>query len=65
MKSFLTKFLFQWIDWHSASHVLFAGALDGETWMWKVPSGDCKTFAGHGERNECGKLLPDGKYPLN
>ena len=65
MKSFLTNFLFQWIDWHSASHVLFAGALDGETWMWKVPSGDCKTFAGHGERNECGKLLPDGKYPLN
>ena len=29
--------------------------------MWKIPSGDCKTFPGHGERNECGKLLADGK----
>jgi angio-associated migratory cell protein len=57
--------LFQWLDWHSGSHVLFAGALDGATWMWKIPSGDCKTFPGYGERNECGKLLPDGKYPLN
>ena len=40
--------------------MLFAGAVEGETWMWKIPSGDCKTFPGHGERNECGKLLPDG-----
>ena len=33
--------------------------------MWKIPSGDCKTFPGHGERNECCKILPDGKQFLS
>ncbi|EFX86282.1 hypothetical protein DAPPUDRAFT_187565 [Daphnia pulex] len=50
-----------WIDWHPASHILFAGTDAGDTWMWKIPSGDCKTLPGHGERNECGKILPDGR----
>ncbi|KAK4003322.1 angio-associated migratory cell protein [Daphnia magna] len=50
-----------WLDWHPASHILFAGTVAGETWFWKIPSGDCKTLPGHGERNECGKILPDGR----
>lgn len=44
--------------------MLFAGTVAGETWMWKIPSGDCKTFPGHGERNECGKLLADGRKDI-
>ena len=40
---------------------MFAGAVEGETWMWKVPSGDCKTIPGFGLQNECGKVLPDGR----
>jgi len=50
-----------WMEWHQESHILFAGAVEGETWMWKIPSGDCKTIAGFGIQNECGKLLPDGR----
>ena len=57
LKSFLPK----WLEWHQESHILFAGAVEGETWMWKIPSGDCKTVAGFGIQNECGKILPDGK----
>jgi len=53
------------MEWHQESHILFAGAVEGETWMWKIPSGDCKTIAGFGIQNECGKLLPDGKFGLN
>jgi len=50
-----------WLEWHQESHILFAGAVEGETWMWKIPSGDCKTIAGFGIQNECGKILPDGR----
>ena len=28
--------------------------------MWRVPSGDCKTFQGQNCRNTCGTILPDG-----
>jgi len=50
-----------WMEWHPESPILFAGAVEGETWMWKIPSGDCKTIAGYGIQNECGKILPDGR----
>lgn len=29
--------------------------------MWKIPSGDCKTFAGRGPSAQCGLIMPDGK----
>ena len=29
--------------------------------MWKVPSGDCKIFSGHGQKTTAGVILPDGK----
>lgn len=50
-----------WLQWHHAAHVLLAGTQDGEVWMWKIPSGDCKTFQSHGAPSQCGKILPDGK----
>lgn len=29
--------------------------------MWKIPSGDCKTFQGHSMKTTCGALLKDGR----
>lgn len=54
-------FLQQWLHWHHAAPVLLVGTKEGQIWMWKVPSGDCKTFAGYGPSAVCGKILPDGK----
>lgn len=51
----------EWITWHQAAPVLLAGTQDGQVWMWKIPSGDCKTFTGYGPPALCGKILPDGK----
>jgi len=50
-----------WSFWHFASHVLFAGCDDGTIYMWKIPSGECKTFLGSPSKCECACLLPDGK----
>ena len=41
--------------------MLLAGTADGNVWMWKVPSSDCKTFQGHGCRSTCGMFMKDGK----
>lgn len=51
----------EWLEWHKEAHVLLAGTVDGSVWMWKVPSGDCKTFQSHGCRSTCGVLMKDGK----
>jgi len=53
-----------WSFWHFASNVLFAGCDDGTIYMWKIPSGDCKIYAGSSVKCECGVLLPDGKRLL-
>nr|CAD7261302.1 unnamed protein product [Timema shepardi] len=50
-----------WMKWHPGSNVLLAGVDAGEVYMWKIPSGDCKVLAGHGEKTEVGVILPDGK----
>jgi len=47
--------------WHPSSNILFATTVDSELWMWKIPSGESKIYAGHGERAECADLLPDGR----
>ncbi|XP_059175600.1 angio-associated migratory cell protein-like [Physella acuta] len=52
----------EWIQWHHAAPILLAGTKEGQVWMWKIPSGDCKTFAGFGPSANCGKILPDGKH---
>ena len=32
--------------------------------MWKIPSGDCKTFQSHGVPATCGKVIHDGKLVI-
>lgn len=52
----------QWLEWHPCAPVLLAGTDDGSVWMWKVPSGDCKTFQSGACQATTGKVLPDGKW---
>ncbi|XP_073490487.1 angio-associated migratory cell protein [Aquarana catesbeiana] len=54
----------EWLQWHPCAHVLLAGTADGNTWMWKVPSGECKTFQGPSCPATCGQFLPDGKQAV-
>ncbi|XP_067426215.1 angio-associated migratory cell protein isoform X1 [Emydura macquarii macquarii] len=51
----------QWMEWHPEAHVLLAGTADGNSWMWKIPGGECKTFQGPSCPATCGRVLPDGK----
>lgn len=51
----------RWLHWHPVANVLFAGTSDGSAWLWKIPSGDCKTFQSFGTECSAGKILPDGK----
>ncbi|CAN2389106.1 smooth muscle cell migration [Pristimantis euphronides] len=51
----------EWLEWHPCAHVLLCGTADGNTWMWKIPSGECKTFQGPNCPATCGQFLPDGK----
>ena len=32
--------------WHPSSNILFATTVDSELWMWKIPSGESKIYAG-------------------
>ncbi|XP_074655957.1 angio-associated migratory cell protein-like [Tubulanus polymorphus] len=52
----------EWMKWHPSADVLIAGSCDGDVWMWKVPSGECRTFSGPGCACTCGVVLPDGKH---
>lgn len=52
----------EWLQWHHSTHVLFAGTVDGEFWMWKIPDGTCKTFQSHGFKTTSGLVLKDGKH---
>lgn len=51
----------QWLEWHPCAAVLLAGTDDGNMWMWKIPSGECKTFQSAASQATCGKVLPDGE----
>lgn len=51
----------EWLEWHQVASVILAGTIDGSTWMWKIPSGECKTYAGPNCPASVGKLHPDGK----
>lgn len=48
------------MEWHFGTKVLFASDVDGMVWMWKIPSGDCKTFSNAGVAASCCQLLPGG-----
>lgn len=50
-----------WLEWHQAANVLLVGTADGSSWLWKIPSGDCKTLQSFGPASSAGKILPDGK----
>ncbi|KAI2663982.1 Angio-associated migratory cell protein [Labeo rohita] len=54
----------EWLEWHPCAPVLLAGTADGNVWMWKVPSGECKTFQGPNCQATRGKILPDGKRAI-
>ncbi|XP_060724532.1 angio-associated migratory cell protein isoform X2 [Tachysurus vachellii] len=54
----------EWLQWHPCAPVLLAGAADGNMWMWKIPSGECKTFQGPNCQATSGKILPDGKKAM-
>ncbi|XP_034533443.1 angio-associated migratory cell protein [Notolabrus celidotus] len=51
----------EWLEWHPCAPVLLAGTDDGNMWMWKIPSGECKTFQSSACQATSGKVLPDGK----
>lgn len=57
----LSALLPQWLEWHPCALVLLAGTDDGNMWMWKIPSGDCKTFQSSACQATTGKVLPDGE----
>lgn len=50
-----------WLQWHPAANVLLAGAETGESYVWRIPSGDCKVFEGNGNKSENGVVTADGK----
>ncbi|XP_076168749.1 angio-associated migratory cell protein [Ptiloglossa arizonensis] len=50
-----------WMKWHPAANVLFAGCVNGEVHMWKIPDENYKVFPGYGHRTETGAIFPDGK----
>uniref|UniRef100_A0A8C4TP52 Angio-associated migratory cell protein n=1 Tax=Erpetoichthys calabaricus TaxID=27687 RepID=A0A8C4TP52_ERPCA len=54
----------EWMEWHPCAHVLVCGTADGNVWMWKIPSGECKTYQGPGCQTTTGKILPDGKRAI-
>ncbi|XP_062852856.1 angio-associated migratory cell protein [Trichomycterus rosablanca] len=54
----------EWLQWHPCALVLLAGTDDGNMWMWKIPSGECKTFQGPNCQATSGKILPDGKRAM-
>ncbi|KAM3917147.1 angio-associated migratory cell protein isoform 1-T3 [Leptodactylus fuscus] len=51
----------QWLQWHPSDHVILYGTPDGNTWMRKIPSGECKSFQGPNVPATCGQFLPDGE----
>ncbi|KAK0159152.1 hypothetical protein PV328_010073 [Microctonus aethiopoides] len=50
-----------WMRWHNLANVLFAGSVEGEIYMWKIPSGECKVFQGYGQKSEAATVITDGK----
>lgn len=50
-----------WLQWHIAANVLLAGSDTGESYVWRIPSGDCKVLQGNGNKAEIGQLTADGK----
>lgn len=50
-----------WMKWHNKANVLLAGSEEGEIYIWRIPSGDCKVLRGSGEKCEVAKFTFDEK----
>jgi ribosome assembly protein SQT1 len=50
-----------WMKWHRKSNVLIAGSDNGEIYIWRIPSGECKVLQGTGEKCEVGIFTKDDK----
>lgn len=50
-----------WMKWHRKSNVLLAGSEEGEIYIWRIPSGDCKVLQGAGEKCEVALFTNDDK----
>ncbi|CAB0032846.1 unnamed protein product [Trichogramma brassicae] len=48
-----------WMQWHPHAHVLLAGSVAGEVYMWRIPSGECKIIQGFGKKPDVASLMPD------
>ncbi|XP_047545134.1 angio-associated migratory cell protein [Vanessa atalanta] len=49
-----------WGLWHFGARVLICGAVTGDIFIFKIPSGDTKVLQGHNIKTECGKMFHDG-----
>ncbi|KAJ2953729.1 hypothetical protein O0L34_g1352 [Tuta absoluta] len=49
-----------WGQWHFGARVLMCGTVNGDIFVFKIPSGDTKVLQGHNIRLECAKLFQDG-----
>lgn len=49
-----------WGQWHFGARVLIVGAVSGDIYVFKIPSGETKVLQGHNVKIECGKLFHDG-----
>lgn len=45
-----------WGLWHFGARVLICGAVAGNIYVFKIPSGDTKVLQGHNIRTDCGKV---------
>lgn len=54
----------EWFRWHPKALVLFTGTTDGDVYMFKVPSGECKICASHGIKTTTGEIMPNGTHLL-
>lgn len=46
-----------WALWHFGTRVLICGAVSGDIYVIKVPSGDTKVLQGSNTKVECGKVI--------
>lgn len=46
--------------WHFGAKVLICGAVSGDIYIFKIPSGETKVLQGHNVKVECAKLFNDG-----
>lgn len=51
----------EWCVWHSKANVVFGAPVDGDIYMWKIPSGECKIFSTHGSKSTSNALSASGK----